>query len=762
MPHSGCTCWRHWPARLVLCLLLTSQGVTGFSTIDSSQGSDVPQSWLVVPAEDFWDRPAGTAGTTLAAHMGAVLKGQDLKHELGAIKAIAWQLDPDLSQAAEDWDPNPSQHQESWSPQGDIWADLWPPTGPETGGDATGAPSLNSSKLQAADAAFIVAALAASGVATPHIAQDEASAVGWLWAAAAAGSLEAQAALAAAILHCQHTFLSSPDLLENQLWCPPWYRGPALRDCSRSGPMGTASMEVARHLLDQVAALYKCTLWLRPADCSARHAVAVARPLLRQVASMPDFRPFGPMETYLRWKHMDGSASSLASAVEDMQVRVVWDDEQLLVTATEDEADFRGIRGELSGGEYRYLLGKSVAANPGRALKWFREGSLDGDAYSDFGLGIMHFEGLGTPKNLTAAEAALQRGAERGHSAAGNLWGILLGTAWEGHSADPTAAAHAFSSACDLGSADACFNLGMMYREQHVKLAKMRKGSHSWVGAGIKSNAAVGLGLTAWGKVQGWLLGEPDVEQAVVAMTHAVHLGHWQAPLRLAEWHHQGAQGLQPNCTAAQEHLLLFLNKRLMLPELLERGIKAYERGGAGYWEALFRFAFLAELGSVPAQANLGWMLERCQPECLPDGGRLAMQQLLRAGRFGLYECYVQAGNMAFRGAHEGAADAGPDHELALDLYQRAAAMNDAEGLFSLAWMHARGLAVPANSTLARQLLDRALAAAPQPSYKVPTQLVPLMFTALAAWDRLAETLSQIMPAGKFCAVHVSEEANAS
>ena len=45
--------------------------------------------------------------------------------------------------------------------------------------------------------------------------------------------------------------------------------------------------------------------------------------------------------------------------------------------------------------------------------------------------------------------------------------------------------------------------------------------------------------------------------------------------------------------------------------------------------------------------------------------------------------------------------------------------MNDAEGLFSLAWMHARGLAVPANSTMARQLLDRAHAAAPQPSYKV-------------------------------------------
>ena len=43
----------------------------------------------------------------------------------------------------------------------------------------------------------------------------------------------------------------------------------------------------------------------------------------------------------------------------------------------------------------------------------------------------------------------------------------------------------------------------------------------------------------------GWLLGEPDTEQAVAAMTHAVHLGHWQAPLRLAEWHHRGAQGLE-------------------------------------------------------------------------------------------------------------------------------------------------------------------------------------------------------------------------
>ena len=40
----------------------------------------------------------------------------------------------------------------------------------------------------------------------------------------------------AAILHCQHTFLSSPDLLENQLWCPPWYRGPALRDCTVLAP----------------------------------------------------------------------------------------------------------------------------------------------------------------------------------------------------------------------------------------------------------------------------------------------------------------------------------------------------------------------------------------------------------------------------------------------------------------------------------------------------------------------------------------------
>ena len=63
-------------------------------------------------------------------------------------------------------------------------------------GDATSASSLNSSKRQAADAAFILAALTASGVAAPHIGHDEASAVGWLQAAAAAGSLEAQAALA--------------------------------------------------------------------------------------------------------------------------------------------------------------------------------------------------------------------------------------------------------------------------------------------------------------------------------------------------------------------------------------------------------------------------------------------------------------------------------------------------------------------------------------------------------------------------------------
>ena len=64
-------------------------------------------------------------------------------------------------------------------------------------GDPTSTTDLDRSEHQAADAAFIVAALAASGVAgNVGIAHDEAAAVGWLRAAAAAGSLEAQAALA--------------------------------------------------------------------------------------------------------------------------------------------------------------------------------------------------------------------------------------------------------------------------------------------------------------------------------------------------------------------------------------------------------------------------------------------------------------------------------------------------------------------------------------------------------------------------------------
>ncbi len=52
-----------------------------------------------MPAEDFWDRPAGTAGTTLAAYMGAVLKGQDLEHgAMGIHAAVEMQL-PALMQS---------------------------------------------------------------------------------------------------------------------------------------------------------------------------------------------------------------------------------------------------------------------------------------------------------------------------------------------------------------------------------------------------------------------------------------------------------------------------------------------------------------------------------------------------------------------------------------------------------------------------------------------------------------------------------------
>ena len=125
----------------------------------------------------------------------------------------------------------------------------------------------------------------------------------------------------------------------------------------------------------------------------------------------------------------------------------------------------------LQGGKKEQKIGS--VSGPGRdrkpqddaeAVQWYRRGADQGDAYAQFNLGNMYFEGRGVPQDDAEAVKWYRRAADQGNvDAQVNLGKMYV--AGRGVPQDDTEAMQWYRRAADQGDADAQFNLGNMYLE---------------------------------------------------------------------------------------------------------------------------------------------------------------------------------------------------------------------------------------------------------------------------------------------------------
>ncbi|KAJ3205791.1 hypothetical protein HDU67_008635 [Dinochytrium kinnereticum] len=105
-----------------------------------------------------------------------------------------------------------------------------------------------------------------------------------------------------------------------------------------------------------------------------------------------------------------------------------------------------------------YYRGKGVDQDHGEAVRWFKRAVEQGNPHAQNNLGICYEEGLGVVKDLLVAKSLYKAASEAHHPSGTNNYGFMLMLEerwWD--------AFRVFLIAWGLGSADAAYNLGVMY-----------------------------------------------------------------------------------------------------------------------------------------------------------------------------------------------------------------------------------------------------------------------------------------------------------
>lgn len=113
-----------------------------------------------------------------------------------------------------------------------------------------------------------------------------------------------------------------------------------------------------------------------------------------------------------------------------------------------------------------------------KALKSFRPRAEAGDAVAQYNMGVLYYDGIGTPRNYKEAFKWFRMAADQGDADAQNNLGIMY---YEGHGVGKnySQAFHWYNLAAEQGHVAAQYNLGIMY-EQGIGTAKDRAKAKQW------------------------------------------------------------------------------------------------------------------------------------------------------------------------------------------------------------------------------------------------------------------------------------------
>ena len=110
-----------------------------------------------------------------------------------------------------------------------------------------------------------------------------------------------------------------------------------------------------------------------------------------------------------------------------------------------------------------YEDGRGVKQDDVEAVKWFRQAAEQGDAKAQFNLGLMYDEGRGVKQDYFEAVKWYRQAAEQGDAKAQFNLGVMYAKG-QGVRQDKGQAKEWFGKACDNGYQDGCENYGKLNR----------------------------------------------------------------------------------------------------------------------------------------------------------------------------------------------------------------------------------------------------------------------------------------------------------
>lgn len=395
-------------------------------------------------------------------------------------------------------------------------------------------------------------------------------------------------------------------------------------------------------------------------------------------------------------------------------VRRIVGENHEIVQYYQHSADRGDPSSQLIMGQLYYYGAEGLPQNPERARRLFKQAAEVGRAEAHAHLGYMD---LREGKNESAVKHLNEAATHDERLGLHGMGYVLLRGI--GGKKDPKQAVKYFHRAAEKKHPEAMFNLGVLY--------------------------AKGVGVPAQSPVDSFKY-----------FTGASGYGHLQSNYKVGTMMLKGLVPATEDCRGGTGHLK-FVAEQGMWTNVLSRALRAYERNQ--YSDALYRYLLAAHVGIEVGQYNAAFMYEHGTVENV-DGypkkffergkevwkGRLIESErderkILVEKALELYqmsasqnepEAMVRLGDLAFGEAK--------DYKRAALAYEQAVRLRNAEAIFNLGMMHARGYGMNADKHMAKRYFDQAMES--DADAKIPATIALFL---LQYSDHLGELWSKVI-----------------
>lgn len=311
-----------------------------------------------------------------------------------------------------------------------------------------------------------------------------------------------------------------------------------------------------------------------------------------------------------------------------------------------------------------------------RARELFTMAASKGRAEAHAHLGFMHLRAGRNDSAVYHLKKAADGGEKLGYHGMGfvSLHGI-------GVEKNARMAAEYFAKAAEMDHAEAMFNMAIMYLK----------------GVGVPQSS----------------------KDAFHLFQKAARFSHMQSNFYVGLMFLRGVPPAEKDCSMATDYLKLVAQQGVW-NKVLSKAYRAYERGA--YADALFRYLLAAHAGIELAQYNAGFIYERNSltntdglgigtwgmrhdelEKQFADRGAVveeALELYQMSACQGYSDSMVRMGDLIFGEAQ--------DFGRAASAYERAVKQRNAEAMFNLGWMHARGFGMNPDKHMAKRYFDQA------------------------------------------------------